>query len=70
MYTISKALKILDDSWSKDKSYYYIQASSVVVTRYPLADYDSFVLLKGGYAKYKYKVYYFGCYRYCRYYYI
>ncbi len=55
-----KSFKILDDSWSKDKSFYYIQASSVVVHKYPLSDYDSFELLKGGYAKDKFKVYYFG----------
>ena len=52
---------ILDESWSKDKSFYYIQAMSDTVFKYPLV---IIILLKKlfgcGYAKDKVQVYYLG----------
>lgn len=54
------SFKVLDESWSKDKSFYYIQAMSDTVFKYPLADYKSFKLLGCGYAKDKVQVYYWG----------
>lgn len=54
------SFKVLDESWSKDKSFYYIQAMSDTVFKYPLADYNSFKLLGCGYAKDKVQVYYLG----------
>jgi hypothetical protein len=52
--------QILDESWSKDKQFCFIQAMSDTVFRYPLRESYSFELLDGGYAKDKYQVYFFG----------